>query len=114
MTLGLDLDCPHCKGRFYLCYSCWRGHVYCSEACRVAGRKTSLVAIRLRYAVSPKGKANHIKRNFTFRVGRRKHSETDHPSGAPAAPVAAPSSVPVEAIPPASWVAELAAELRRC
>ena len=112
---ALDLDCPWCKSRFYICVSCWRGHVYCSPQCSAKARHDSLIVIRKRHAANDAGKASHLWRNRTYRLATAKNSETDHTSAADGASVAGPSSDAVEAItacPTPELEAEIACQPR--
>lgn len=77
--------CPRCNTRFYICRSCDRGHVYCSEECSNGAREDSLRAIRQRYRESDLGKEKHKRAERRRRRRRRRQA---HASQArPPAPV---------------------------
>lgn len=62
------IQCKRCGLIFYMCRSCWRGHVYCSDPCRVAARLEKQRAAQRKYRQTDKGRKAHIK-------GERKRRE---------------------------------------
>jgi hypothetical protein len=63
--LGPDMDvlrqilCARCRTTFYMCRSCYRGHKYCSDVCRLEARNHQLKAARKRHRQSPEGRLDH-------------------------------------------------------
>jgi len=69
--LLISIDCRWCTTPFLICRSCYRGHVYCSDACREAGRRESLNKAQRRYRKTRKGKKSHSDSE-----NRRRHEKT--------------------------------------
>ncbi len=57
--LLIVIDCRWCHFSFFLCRACWRGHAYCSDACRTAGKLKNRREAQRRYRQTEKGKKNH-------------------------------------------------------
>ena len=55
------IECRYCHCIFYICQSCWRGHCYCSEACRRENRRLQHNKSQQRYQQTKKGKTCHRK-----------------------------------------------------
>ncbi len=55
----LEITCRWCGHTFFICQSCWRGQVYCSNACRVIGYRKKKQARQRKYRNSPKGRKTH-------------------------------------------------------
>jgi hypothetical protein len=101
--------CPGigCHAVFWICRHCDRGQRYCSDACRVAARRSQRRRANDRHQRSPEGKLDHRDRQRRYR--RRRARVTDQGSlsisfppssdcGAPeTAPVTDPSSPGVAA-----------------
>ena len=81
MLLGLELTCPVCSITFLYCEHCWRGHKYCSPACRHEGRKRNRRATEKKFCTTLKGKECRRKRQKNFRIRKILGSKvTDHSS----------------------------------
>ena len=52
----IQIHCRGCDKEIFICRSCWRGQVYCSEACRIVSQCESHRKAQKRYRESPKGK----------------------------------------------------------
>lgn len=73
--------CPSCGTRFLVCVRCDRGHRYCSESCKDAGRKSTYRRASKTYQASDNGRINHRKRQKTYRKNRHlKENVTQHSS----------------------------------
>jgi len=68
---GIIIICRGCKSTLLICRSCYRGHSYCSTACRDLGYKERRKAARKRYAASPEAKLDHRDRNRSYRKRRK-------------------------------------------
>lgn len=55
----LQILCRCCGKIFYLCSKCYRGHVYCSIKCRIAGYRQKHREAQKRYRGTDKGKSKH-------------------------------------------------------
>jgi len=55
----LQILCRCCGKIFYLCRTCYRGHVYCSIKCRIAGYLQKHREAQKRYRGTDKGKSKH-------------------------------------------------------
>jgi hypothetical protein len=57
----IRIKCKTCHLLFYLCRSCFRGHVYCCDQCRFISTKKAHRKAQSRYRTSEKGRrANQI------------------------------------------------------
>lgn len=68
----IRICCRWCHCCFLLCRSCYRGHVYCSQACRKAGRRHSLNQAQRRYRKTQKGKKSHMESENRRRYGKQR------------------------------------------
>lgn len=66
-----EIRCGWCEALFYVHQSCFRGHVYCSPACRRQGNRRRERAARARYRVSVEAREDNRDRNREFRARRR-------------------------------------------
>lgn len=64
----IGVICRWCKTAFSVCRRCFRGQVYCSDACRIAGNRRSHRKAQQRYRQTPKGKKSH-----SLTENRRRH-----------------------------------------
>jgi hypothetical protein len=64
---GYEIQCRFCSKVFWICRSCYRGHQYCSEACRYSGRRESQRLSRRKHQQSPEGRADHCDRQRAYR-----------------------------------------------
>jgi len=72
MVVGELRRCRGCGQMFAIHRSCWRGHEYCGEACREAGRREVKRQARARYQRSPLGRLDHRDRNRAHRAAQRR------------------------------------------
>ena len=68
------IECRYCHRIFYICQSCWRGHCYCSEACRRENRRQHHNKSQQRYQQTKKGKTCHrrLERERRIRQSNKK------------------------------------------
>jgi len=66
----ISVFCRWCNAGFCICQSCWRGHAYCSLACRRAGYLKCRRQAQHRYRQTEKGKKAH-----RLAENRRRHPE---------------------------------------
>ena len=80
--LLVEVCCPWCGARFYVCRRCWRGQAYCGEECRILGRRRVHREAQRRYRQTPKGKKAHRQGENRRRHGLSKKNEKkmDDPS----------------------------------
>ena len=76
------IECGWCHLLFCVCRRCFRGQVYCSDECRIAGRRKSCRESQRRYRQTPKGKKAHCESENRRRHGLSKKNEKnmDDPS----------------------------------
>ena len=68
--LLICIYCHWCDTSFLICQSCYRGHVYCSDVCRRAGRRKSLNEAQRLYRKTKKGKKSHCESENRRRYGK--------------------------------------------
>lgn len=73
----LVILCKSCGDEFVVHDGCYRGHVYCGAACRVAGRQETARAARRRFRLTAEGRADHREAE---RSRRLRTSVADHRS----------------------------------
>ena len=56
-----QICCGWCGRLFCVCLSCWRGQIYCSDTCRMAGGRHAHREAQRRYRKTHKGKCAHRK-----------------------------------------------------
>ena len=66
--LLIKITCRWCDFVFYMCRRCWRGHAYCSDECRIAGKRMNHCRAQRKYRQTKKGKRNHC-----WAENRRRH-----------------------------------------
>ena len=59
--------CRTCHRLFAICVACDRGHAYCSDACRRAGRRRSVAAAKARHQASREGRLDHRDHQRAYR-----------------------------------------------
>lgn len=67
-----------------MCRSCYRGHRYCSNACRQAARTDSLRRARARYQATQEGRDGHRERQNEYRHSAEKNVTDQTPPPAAA------------------------------
>jgi hypothetical protein len=72
ILLLLQIRCGWCHLIFYLCRSCWRGHRYCSDPCRLAAKRKQRCEAQRRYRQTAKGKKTHCEDENRRRHGLSK------------------------------------------
>lgn len=55
------IKCQWCEQSFFMCQSCWRGHVYCSLTCRTFGSRETKRKRQYKYRNRPKGRETRRK-----------------------------------------------------
>ena len=75
-VLLIKIFCKHCQTPFYMCRSCFRGHIYCSDQCRnEAFIKTRRIS-QSKYRTSKKGRKKHrLYEQNRRRIGRPKKNK---------------------------------------
>ena len=63
-----QIECRYCHCIFYMCQSCWRGHCYCSDACRRENKRKQHNKSQQCYRQTKKGKATHKKSEQRRRI----------------------------------------------
>lgn len=76
-VLLIKIKCRHCKTCFLMCRKCYRGHVYCSTACRIKAQKISHRNAQRKYRQTQKGKTAHRENEKKRRMGRIKKTVAD-------------------------------------
>ncbi len=76
---GLVVECRHCRRRFGVCRSCWRGGCYCSAECKASRQKNSHLTSQKKYLKTAKGRELQRANQKTYR-DREKNSVIDEPS----------------------------------
>jgi hypothetical protein len=98
---------PGCGVLFFVCPSCERGQIYCSDACRKHARRLRLREYNRRHQQSEEGRLDHCDRQKAYRLKRASIGVTDHayaPSPACATmaqPVSSPLNRPSTTVFPA-------------
>jgi len=54
-----QIQCRHCGRIFYVCWRCWRGQLYCADACRQLSRRQSHLEAQRRYRQTDRGREAH-------------------------------------------------------
>ena len=67
--LLIKIECRWCHLLFCICRRCFRGQAYCSDECRIAGKRRSHRESQRRYRQSPKGKKAHREAENRRRYG---------------------------------------------
>lgn len=78
-VLGYVLQCHCCQSVFVICKSCYRGHKYCSEGCRINGYNLARQKARHKFEKSIEAKLDHRDRSRRYRLSAKK-SVTDKSS----------------------------------
>ncbi len=74
------ITCRQCQSRFYICKSCFRGHVYCSPTCKKIGYSARQRIARKKHASSLEGKLDNADRNKKYRQKIKQNNVTDKTS----------------------------------
>jgi len=82
-VLIIELECNHCKLRFYICRKCYRGHVYCSSSCRRQAQLKARRKVQSRYRTSDKGRETHRCYEKMQRMGKTKKTMADTSTNPP-------------------------------
>jgi hypothetical protein len=79
---GYQITCPLCGNHFYICKSCYRGHVYCSKDCSKEGRRLSKKIANKKYRKSLKGikKQAAQSRKYFIQKNKNKNNARDQSS----------------------------------
>lgn len=75
--LLIELECKHCKLRFYICRKCYCGHVYCSSRCRTAAQSKAHREAQRQYRTTDKGREAHRRYERMRRMGKTKKTMAD-------------------------------------
>ena len=80
------IPCVRCSHIFYMCRSCWRGHVYCCEECRRAARLEAHCQVQRIYRQTDKGRKAHKEAERRRRIRYAQNSVADTPTTSPYSP----------------------------
>ncbi len=69
ILLLIEIRCRWCGLIFCVCRSCFRGQAYCSNPCRLAGKRKNHRKAQRKYRRTAKGKKNHCKAENRRRYG---------------------------------------------
>lgn len=71
----IQIRCRECGGHFQSCQKCYRGQVYCCQACRVKGYRRLHRQAQIRYRKKPKGKQKHreAERRRRWEIWKKEH-----------------------------------------
>ena len=64
----LQILCKECRALFWMCRSCYRGHCYCSDACRGKARRRQMREANRRHQQSDEGRLDHLDRQRALRA----------------------------------------------
>ena len=80
--LSLQLQCRWCDIAFCVCRCCFRGQAYCSDACRLSGKRKNHCRAQRKYRQTEKGKKNHREAENRRRHGlsQKNPKNMDDPS----------------------------------
>lgn len=82
-VLLIELECSHCKLRFYICRKCYRGHAYCSSRCRREAQLKAHRKAQSQYRTSDKGREAHSHNEKMRRMGKTKKTMADTSTNPP-------------------------------
>ena len=68
----IQIRCRCCGALFCVCRRCWKGQAYCSDECRIAGKRQNHREAQWRYRQTPKGKKAHREAENRRRHGLSK------------------------------------------
>lgn len=77
LVLLIEIVCRHCGIRFLMCRRCYRGHVYCSSACRDEAQQLSHREAQRKYRQTEKGRKAHRENEKKRRMGRVEKTVAD-------------------------------------
>ncbi len=69
ILLLIEIPCRWCGLIFFVCRSCFRGQAYCSDPCRLAGKRESHNRAQRLYRKTDKGKKQHSEAENRRRYG---------------------------------------------
>jgi hypothetical protein len=81
--LLIELECNHCKIRFYICRKCYRGHVYCCSRCRSEAQLKAHRKAQSQYRTSNKGRQAHSRNEKMRRMGKINKTMADESTNTP-------------------------------
>ena len=79
----IELECKHCKLRFNICRKCYRGHVYCSNSCRLEAQVKARRKAQSQYRTSAKGREAHSHNEKMRRLGKINKTMADESTNTP-------------------------------
>lgn len=62
------IQCATCVQQFHICRSCFRGHKYCSQDCKVIGYRRCLYKAKEKYESSEEARLDHRDRSRRYRI----------------------------------------------
>jgi hypothetical protein len=74
ILLLIQIRCRWCGLVFCICRVCFRGHAYCSDPCRIAGKRKKHCEAQRRYRRTAKGKKAHREAENRRRHGLSKNN----------------------------------------
>lgn len=106
--------CAHCQRLFAICRACDRGHRYCSDFCRLHGKRAVRRRIARAYRSSPEARADHRDRQRARRAVARSVPHTGSAPKLVTTTIEPPTTAPAATIvvaPPQPSATELDAHL---
>jgi hypothetical protein len=64
---GIELKCSGCKNLYRICAKCYRGHVYCSDECRVKTQREKQKEASKKYSNTDNGRKKNRRRQNRYR-----------------------------------------------
>jgi len=71
----IKIQCRWCELYFCICRSCWRGHAYCCDICRLAAKLKNHRKAQKKYRKTDKGKKAHREAENRRRYGLSKKNK---------------------------------------
>lgn len=69
------IRCATCEQQFRICRSCFRGHKYCSQDCKVIGYRRCLYKAKEKYDSSEEARLDHRDRSRRYRFRKSQKIE---------------------------------------
>lgn len=82
-VLLIRIECKLCCLIFFLCRSCFRGHIYCSGQCRAMSKRNAHRKSQSKYRTSEKGRKANRDAQRKRRIQKKQKSVADRGSISP-------------------------------
>ncbi len=73
----IRIECKLCRQEFFLCRSCYNGHVYCSDQCRMIARIKSHRIAQSKYRTSDEGREANKEAERQRRINKKEKTVAD-------------------------------------